>query len=155
MQVDLIAVGTKMPSWVETAWQDYVKRLPKEWKLNLIEIPAGKRGKNAPIKQILQQEGERVLKAAANCDTVIALDRLGKAINSHDLAGSCSTWLANRQRVAILIGGPEGLSDECLAAATTRWSLSAMTLPHPVVRVVIVEQVFRAWSILNNHPYHR
>ncbi len=155
MQIDLIAVGTKMPSWVETAWQDYVKRLPKDWRLNLIEIPAGKRGKNAPIKRILQEEGERVLKAAASCDTLIALDRIGRCISSHDLAKSCKAWLENRQRIAILVGGPEGLSEACLQKASTRWSLSAMTLPHPVVRVVIAEQVFRAWSILNNHPYHR
>jgi 23S rRNA (pseudouridine1915-N3)-methyltransferase len=155
MQIDLVAVGTKMPSWVDTAWKDYTKRLPKEWKLNLVEIPAGKRGKNAPIQQILQDEGRRALKAAAHCDTIIALDRVGKPLSSHDLANCCSDWLENRQKVAVLIGGPEGLSDDCLAAASKSWSLSAMTLPHPVVRVVLAEQVFRAWSILNNHPYHR
>jgi len=155
MQIDLIAVGTKMPGWVNDAWQDYVKRLPRDWSLNLIEIPAGKRGKNAPIERILQDEGERVLKAAADADTIIALDRIGKTISSQDLAHSCQQWHDNRQRIAILIGGPEGLSEDCLKAATTRWSLSGMTFPHPVVRIVIAEQVFRAWSILHNHPYHR
>jgi 23S rRNA (pseudouridine1915-N3)-methyltransferase len=155
MQIDLIAVGTKMPEWVDTAWKDYIKRLPKDWQLNLIEIPAGKRGKNAPIARILQDEGERALKAATNCDLIIALDRIGKFISSENLAQACSSWLENNQKIAILVGGPEGLSEACLTAATVRWSLSAMTLPHPVVRVVIAEQIFRAWSILNKHPYHR
>ena len=155
MQIDLIAIGTKMPQWVDTAWKDYVKRLPREWQLNLIELPAGKRGKNAPIQQILQDEGRRLLKAASHCDTLIALDRIGKNLNSQDLAKHCSHWVDNRQKIGLLVGGPEGLSDECLVKTKTRWSLSPMTLPHPIVRIVIAEQVFRAWSIVNNHPYHR
>jgi 23S rRNA (pseudouridine1915-N3)-methyltransferase len=155
MQIELIAVGSKMPDWVNAAWQDYSKRLPKDWQLTLSEIPAGKRGKNAPIERILQDEGERILKAAQHCDHLIALDRLGKAISSQQLAESCQSWHDNRQRIGILVGGPEGLSEACLAAAHQRWSLSAMTFPHPVVRIVLAEQVFRAWSILHNHPYHR
>lgn len=144
-----------MPSWVNDAWQDYAKRLPKDWALKLIEIPASKRGKNAPIERILQEEGERLLKAAEGCEILIALDRIGKDISSRDLAKHCSDWHENHQRVVILVGGPEGLSPACLDACHRRWSLSAMTLPHPIVRAVIAEQIFRAWSILNNHPYHR
>ena len=155
MQINLIAIGTKMPQWVNTAWENYTKRLPKEWQLKLIEIPAKNRGKQAPIQRILEIEGEQLLKAASGCDLIIALDRIGKAISSQVLAESCSSWLRNQHRVGILIGGPEGLSDSCLAAAPIRWSLSEMTLPHPLVRIVIAEQLFRAWSILNNHPYHR
>jgi 23S rRNA (pseudouridine1915-N3)-methyltransferase len=155
MQIELIAVGAKMPDWVNTAWQDYIKRLPKDWQLNLTEIPAGKRGKNAPIERILQDEGERALKAAQDCDVIIALDRIGKTISSQDLAQYCQRWHDDRRRAAILIGGPEGLSQTCLDAAHQHWSLSGLTFPHPVVRIVIAEQVFRAWSILHNHPYHR
>lgn len=155
MQIELIAVGAKMPDWINTAWQDYTKRLPKDWQLNLTEIPAGKRGKNAPIERILQEEGERILKAAQDCDVVIALDRIGRAISSQNLAQQCQAWHDSRQRVALLIGGPEGLSSSCLDASQQCWSLSTLTFPHPVVRIVIAEQVFRAWSILHNHPYHR
>lgn len=155
MQLDLIAIGTKMPGWVETACKDYIKRLPRDWTLNIIELPAGKRGKNAAIPAILEDEGQRILKAAEACDILIALDRIGKPINSQDLAQHCQQWHDNRQRVGLLIGGPEGLSENCLNATSARWSLSAMTLPHPIVRVVIAEQLFRAWSILHKHPYHR
>ena len=155
MQIDLIAVGTKMPQWVCEGFADYQARLPRDWTLNLIEIPAKKRGKNAPINAILQEEGERLLKAAAAADRIIALDRLGKSINSQQLATTCNRWHNESLRVAWLIGGPEGMSDECLQAAHEKWSLTELTLPHPLVRLVVAEQVFRAWSILHNHPYHR
>lgn len=155
MQIELIAIGTKMPAWVNTAWQTYVERLPREWSLSLKELPAQHRGKNAPIEAILADEGERLLKAAANAEHIIALDRGGRNISSMDLAKTTENWLQQRTHVAILVGGPEGLSPACLKAANQCWSLSALTYPHPIVRVVLAEQIFRAWSILNNHPYHR
>lgn len=155
MQIDVIAIGDKMPNWVHTAWQEYCKRLPQDWQLNLIEIPACKRGKNAPIDRILQEEGERLLKASHGSDHLIALDRMGKPIDSQGLAKACDDWHHKGYRTTFLVGGPEGLSENCLSRVDERWSLSSLTFPHPVVRIVIAEQIFRSHSILTNHPYHR
>ena len=155
MLIKLIAIGNKMPAWVNHGVDDYVKRTPKGWKLELVEIPPVKRGKNADTARVLSEEGERLMAAASDCEQVIALDRLGKSISSLDLAAQCETWYHQNATVAWLIGGAEGLSPACLSQATHRWSLSSLTLPHPMVRLVVAEQVYRAYSIFQNHPYHR
>ena len=146
MKLQLVAVGTKMPDWVQTGFTEYLRRFPKDMPFELVEIPAGKRGKNADIKRILDKEGELML-AAAGKNRIVTLDIPGKPWDTPQLAHELD--------VSLLIGGPEGLSPACKAAAEQSWSLSALTLPHPLVRVLVAESLYRAWSITTNHPYHR
>lgn len=155
MRVSLIAVGTRMPAWVEAGVNEYRKRLPPELQLDIREIALAKRGKNADIARAMQQEGSAMLAAIAPRDVVIALDVQGKSIGTEQLAARLAQWQLSGDNFSLLVGGPDGLAPECLERARERWSLSALTLPHPLVRVLIAEQLYRAWSINNNHPYHR
>lgn len=155
MKIQLIAVGTKMPKWIEEGYREYSSRFPKDMLLELIEIPAGKRGKNADITRILQKEGEQMLAAIPKSNRIVTLDIPGKRWDTEQLAQQLESWKLDGRDVSILIGGPEGLSPACKAAAEQSWSLSPLTLPHPLVRVVIAESLYRAWSITANHPYHR
>ena len=154
MKITLIAVGTKMPSWVTTGFEEYQRRFPKDMPFELIENPAGKRGKNADIKRILEQEGKAML-AACGKGKVVTLDIPGKPWTTPQLAEQLEAWKNDGRDVCLLIGGPEGLSPECKAVAEQSWSLSPLTLPHPLVRVVVAESLYRAWSLTTNHPYHR
>lgn len=155
MKLQLIAVGTKMPDWVRQAVNDYLRRFPKDLPFDLVEIPAGKRGKNADIKRILAKEGEMLLAAVPKSNRIVTLDIPGKPWNTEDLAANLDRWKQQGSDISLLIGGPEGLADECKTAAQESWSLSALTLPHPLVRILVVESLYRAWSITTNHPYHR
>jgi len=155
MRVHIIAMGDRMPAWVEQGYQEYAKRLGSELQLQLHELTAEKRGKSADVKRILQKEGERMLQAIpANCD-VIALDREGQMLSTESLADKLQDWLGAGRDLAWLIGGPEGMSPACLQRAQLRLSFSPMTFPHPLVRVILAEQIYRAYSILKNHPYHK
>lgn len=155
MRIALIAVGSRMPDWVEQGYQEYARRLPADYALQLVEIGAGKRGKGADITRITQQEGEKMLAAIPKGARVIALDVQGRGWGTEQLAQAMDEWRHDGRDVALLVGGPEGLAPECLAVAEQRWSLSPLTLPHPLVRIVVAEQLYRAWSILHHHPYHR
>lgn len=155
MQIQLLAVGQKMPAWVTEGFQQYQKRFPKDFELVLHEIAPGKRGKNADIARILRQEGEALLAAVPKGNRIITLEVTGKAWQTNDVAEQMQRWQLDGRNVSLLIGGPEGLSPECLQHAEQRWSLSPLTLPHPLVRIVVAESLYRAWSINNNHPYHR
>lgn len=155
MQIQLVAVGNKMPSWVTQGFKEYAGRFPADTRLTLKEITAGKRGKNADIKRILQKEGEQILSAIPQDNHIVALDVQGKAWDTHDLAKQLDRWKHDGRNVSLMVGGPEGLAPECVAAAGQKWSLSPLTLPHPLVRIVIAESLYRAWSLNNNHPYHR
>ena len=155
MQIDLICVGQKMPSWVETGFNEYIKRLPPTCRLNLIEIPLRKRTKNADLARLQQKEGEQMLSMIAQGTYVMALDEHGQMWNTQQLALKLAYWMQESPKVALLIGGPEGLAKACLQKAQQQWSLSALTLPHQLVRIIVAEQLYRAWSLLNNHPYHR
>jgi 23S rRNA (pseudouridine1915-N3)-methyltransferase len=155
MRINLIAVGTRMPDWVEAGIVEYRKRLPPELQFEIREIALAKRGKNADIARALQQEGAAMLAAIAARDVVIALDVQGKSFATEQLAAQLAQWQLNGENISVLVGGPDGLAAECLQRAQQRWSLSALTLPHPLVRVLFAEQLYRAWSINNNHPYHR
>lgn len=155
MHIHLIAVGEKMPGWVQQGYQEYAKRLPRECALRLVEIAPGRRGKNADIARALRDEGQRMLAAIPKEARVIALEVGGRAWSTEQLAAQLQDWMAGGQEVALLVGGPEGLSEEARALARQQWSLSPLTLPHPLVRVLLSEQIYRAWSILRNHPYHR
>ncbi len=154
MKIKLIAVGTKMPAWVSTGFTEYQRRFPRDLPLQLVEIPAGKRGKNADIARILEKEGEAMLAAAQGC-RIVTLDIPGKPWDTPELARQMERWQMDGRDVAILVGGPEGLAPACKAAAEQSWSLSNLTLPHPLVRILMAESLYRGWSINNNHPYHR
>jgi 23S rRNA (pseudouridine1915-N3)-methyltransferase len=155
MRVHVIAMGDRMPGWVEQGYQEYAKRLGSEFQLHLHELTPEKRGKGADVKRILQKEGERMLQAIpADCD-VVALDREGQLLSTEMLADKLKHWLGAGRDLALLIGGPEGMSAQCLQRAQLRLSISPMTFPHPLVRVILAEQFYRAYSILKNHPYHK
>ena len=155
MRIKLLAVGTRMPGWVETGVAEYRKRLPAEFSLEIQEIALAKRGKNADIRRARQQEGEALLKAVPRDDLIVALDVTGRALSTEKLADTLGGWHDEGHNLSLLVGGPDGLDSSCLEQARQRWSLSAMTLPHPLVRVMLAEQIYRAWSILQGHPYHR
>lgn len=155
MRIHLISIGNKMPRWVQEGYQEYAKRLPGECSLQLLEIPPGHRGKSADIERTIRDEGQRMLKAIPGNCRVVALDVKGKAWSTEQLSSQIGNWMNSGQHLALLIGGPEGLAKECLQRADSRWSLSPLTMPHPLVRVVVAEQIYRAWSLLRNHPYHR
>ncbi|MEM6160040.1 23S rRNA (pseudouridine(1915)-N(3))-methyltransferase RlmH [Erwinia sp. P6884] len=155
MKLQLVAVGTKMPDWVQTGFMEYLRRFPKDMPFELTEVPAGKRGKNADIKRILEKEGELMLGAVGKGNRIVTLDIPGHPWETPQLATQLERWKQDGRDVSLLIGGPEGLSPACKAAAEQSWSLSALTLPHPLVRVLVAESLYRAWSITANHPYHR
>ena len=155
MHIHLIAVGQRMPDWVTTAYQDFAKRLPNEYRLNLVELAAGKRGKNADIARAIADEGKRMLEAIPKDCLVVGLDERGRSWSTKDLAAQLSDWEQGGRDVALLVGGADGLAPDVKKRLDVTWSLSQLTLPHAMVRVVLAEQLYRAWSILNNHPYHR
>ncbi len=155
MRIRLIAVGTKMPDWVATGFNEYAKRLPNELKLEIVEIPLGQRGKGADIKKAIAKEARQIMAAIAPSDRVVALEVTGNSWSTEQLAENLSDWQMSGDNLALLVGGPDGLARECLERAQQKWSLSRLTFPHPLVRVVVAEQLYRAWTLLNNHPYHR
>lgn len=155
MQLHLIAVGQRMPDWVQTGYGEYAKRLPTECRLRLVEIAAEKRGKNADLPRLLAREGERMLAAVPKSARVVALAVEGRQWSTGQLAERLTGWLGEGRDIALLVGGPEGLAAECYARSDERWSLSPLTLPHPLVRIIVAEQLYRAWSLLSGHPYHR
>jgi 23S rRNA (pseudouridine1915-N3)-methyltransferase len=144
-----------MPSWVVDAYREYAKRLPRECTLQLIEIPLSKRRKSLTPEQAADEEGQHMLAALPKDCTVIALDVRGKSWSTEELAVRLQDWLGSGRDVALLVGGPDGLSAACLARAGLKWSLSSLTYPHSLVRIVIAEQMYRAWTINTGHPYHR
>ncbi|WP_196139357.1 23S rRNA (pseudouridine(1915)-N(3))-methyltransferase RlmH [Aliikangiella sp. G2MR2-5] len=155
MKIKLVAVGTKMPDWVEKGFINYAQRMPRDCSLELIEIPAAKRSKNQNSAQWMEKEGQAILRSLETSDFVVALDVKGKNWSTQQLADNIKQWQLGGSNIALLVGGPDGLSEECLARANAKWSLSALTLPHPLVRVILAETIYRAWSVTVNHPYHR
>jgi 23S rRNA (pseudouridine1915-N3)-methyltransferase len=155
MKINLIAVGTRMPAWVNIGFQEYTQRLPADYTVNLIEIAAAKRTKSADLGRLRQQEGEKLIAAAPAGNRIVALTEHGQLWDTQGLAKQLQTWHDNRMDISLLVGGPEGLSPACLSKAHYHWSLSPLTFPHPLVRILIVEQIYRAYSLLHNHPYHR
>lgn len=154
MQLRVLAVGTRMPGWVQTAVDDYSKRLPREYRLEWLEIPPAKRqGGNAA--RFREEEARAIRRQLKAGDYLIALDVAGKTVATEDIAQQMRDWQMQGDRAAVLIGGPDGLHESLLTEARQRWSLGRITLPHPLVRVVLAEQLYRAWSLNAGHPYHR
>ncbi|MFH7127444.1 23S rRNA (pseudouridine(1915)-N(3))-methyltransferase RlmH [Klebsiella pneumoniae] len=154
MKLQLVAVGTKMPDWVQTGFSEYLRRFPKDMPFELVEIPAGKRGKNADIKRILEKEGEMML-AAAGKNRIVTLDIPGKPWDTPQLARELERWKQDGRDVSLLVGGPEGSLPPVKQRRNRVGRSPPLTLPHPLVRVLVAESLYRAWSITTNHPYHR
>ncbi|MBA2711105.1 MAG: 23S rRNA (pseudouridine(1915)-N(3))-methyltransferase RlmH [Tatlockia sp.] len=154
-KITLICCGNKMPSWVNEGVYEFSKRLQEFVSLNVIEIPLIKRGKTSDLSRIFEKEATLMVAAIPNGARVIALEITGDSFNSEKLALKLEQLQQISSHLCFLIGGPEGLSPVLLARAEENWSLSQLTMPHPLVRIVLLEALYRAWSIINNHPYHK
>jgi 23S rRNA (pseudouridine1915-N3)-methyltransferase len=155
MQLLVAAVGQRMPAWVQQAWTEYARRLPRELSLELREIPLARRSRNAPAGKAVSAEGAKLLAAIPPGHRMIALDERGSQWSTRDLASRLEDWMREERGVGFMIGGPDGLSGDCRSRAQDTWALGRLTLPHPLVRVILAEQLYRAWTIICNHPYHR
>jgi 23S rRNA (pseudouridine1915-N3)-methyltransferase len=155
MRFNIVAVGQRMPSWVVEGWSEYARRFPRGFSLELREIPAIKRSRNIDIDSVRQRESESLLAAVPDSNVVFALDERGKQWSTVELSQKMSGWMQDGQDISFLIGGPDGLSSSCHDRAQGLWALSRLTLPHAMVRVLLAEQLYRAWTITQNHPYHR
>ncbi len=144
-----------MPAWVDLACEDYGRRLPAEIRLDTILLPLMKRGKNPDLARIKRDESRKLLTAVPKNSTIVVLDVLGLSLSTPKLSKMLANWMQQGQDVSLIIGGPDGVSDELLGLAKLKISLSALTFPHTLIRVMLMEQLYRAWTILNNHPYHR
>lgn len=155
MDVVLLAVGTKMPSWVNDGYHEYAKRLGRDCRLTLKEIPSPRRSNSEDSASVCKKEGDLLLAAIPKGAYVIALDEHGKLQSTQSVADKFQQLSESSQTLALLIGGADGLSDVVLQQSKEKWSLSKLTFPHAMVRVIVAEQLYRAVSLLNNHPYHR
>jgi 23S rRNA (pseudouridine1915-N3)-methyltransferase len=156
MNLRLIAAGTRMPEWVEQGYHDYAKRFANDYKLDLVEIALGSRN-SGDIKRAVEKEGERMLASIASMGNpyVVALQVGGKSLSTEQLAQFLQTRARDGRDIAFCIGGPDGIAPEVDAKADLRWSLSSLTLPHALVRVIVAEALYRAVSVIKQHPYHR
>lgn len=156
MRIHLLAIGTRMPSWVEQGFAEYQKRLPPDMRLELEEIPLPKRARG-DVSALIRAEGEALEKRLEKHPGAhrVALEVTGKHLDTPALSQRLGSLRDLGQDLALLVGGPDGLSPRVSAAAHERWSLSALTLPHPLVRVLLAEQLYRGWTLLTGHPYHR
>ena len=144
-----------MPDWVEQGYAEYAKRMPRECVVEMVELPLAQRTKNTDIAKAMEKEGESMLAMIGKGEQVIVLDVKGKSWSTEQLAENMASWKMSGSNYCLLIGGPDGLAPACLAIASAKWSLSALTLPHPLVRILVIEQLYRACTILQNHPYHK
>ncbi len=155
MKIRLLCVGTKMPAWVQAGVAEYEKRCARYLGLSLVEVPMAKRSKTVSIEQCIQKESDELLTRVQADDFVVAMEVTGKVLATETLAERVAQFRAEGRNLSLLIGGPDGLGAACREHANECWSLSAMTLPHPLVRILLVEQFYRVASILQGHPYHR
>ncbi len=155
MKVRLLVIGTRPDDWVREAVSLYLARLPAHLKPELVEIPLSLRSSGGDPAIAKAKEGQRIIQRLKPGDFVVTLDERGKGWSSVELAREVERWQSHQPSVVLVIGGPEGLSDDVSQRADQSWSLSAMTFPHGLARVIVVEQLYRAWTILQGHPYHK
>lgn len=158
MKLRILAIGQKMPTWVETGFKEYHKRIQPMMSTEMVELPPAKRSKNPSVAEIDKyktQEGQAILTAHLPKERLWVLDVRGKMLSTESLADKLQSAMTDGTDIALVIGGADGIAPDVLAQADFRWSLSDLTLPHPLVRVVLMEQLYRAMSIINHHPYHR
>ena len=154
MRLRVLAVGQKMPAWVDQGVEEYARRMPREISVEWLDIPPAKRG-SATREKYRVQEAEAIEAKLSGKDYVVALDICGKAVSTELIAERFDQWQMQGEQISIVIGGPDGLHPNILKGAKERWSLGQITLPHPLVRVILAEQLYRAWSVQAGHPYHR
>ena len=155
MRISLVSVGTKMSGWVQSGVDEYAKRIQSSLRFSLTEIPLAQRTKSSNISRCMQKEAEGILAKIQDNDYVITLEVAGKHYSTEEVAMRIAEFKADGRNLVFLAGGPDGLHKSCKARANVQWSLSQLTLPHPLVRILLVEQLYRASSLLEGHPYHR
>jgi 23S rRNA (pseudouridine1915-N3)-methyltransferase len=155
LRLTLLSASNRQPAWVDEGAEEYARRLRGRCTLELKTLPLARRTATTPVERAIHDEGERMLAAVPPGAQVVALLEKGKPWSTKELAAKLDGWMQRGAPVFLLIGGPDGLSSECVARADARWSLSNLTLPHGLVRVVVAQALYRAWSLLQNHPYHR
>lgn len=156
MRIRIITVTHKTPPWITTGCKEYLKRLQSNCTIELIDIPAEKRTAHADMQKLLTREGKKILDVINPQHLIVALDIKGRCWSTEELAQRLKSWQDDRQtNIDFVIGGPDGLSAECLQRSKIKWSLSNLTFPHALVRVILLEQIYRGFCILNQHPYHR
>jgi len=155
MHIRLVAVGDRQPTWVNDAFDNYTGRFPRPWKFRIDCIATAQRSKNYKSQNAMAAEGEQILARIKSDEQVILLDERGTQFTSQLLATRLSDWQADGRDLCFIVGGPDGVADACRQRADFTWSLSKLTLPHGLVRVLFAEQMYRAWSLQTGHPYHR
>ncbi len=155
MHIRLIAVGDRQPGWVDDAFRTYSTRFPREWKFRLDALATARRGKNDRSGAAMEAEGEQILAKIEPGEQVVLLDERGKQLTSSELSKRLEAWQTDGRNLCFVIGGPDGVSAAVRDRADFTWSLSNLTLPHGLARVLFAEQMYRAWSLQVGHPYHR
>ena len=155
MHIRLLAVGDRQPSWVDDAVAVYTARFPREWKFRLDAVPTARRQRNDKSRQAMEAEGEQILAKVGRGEIMVLLDERGRGVDSKGLATRLATWQNDGRDLCFVIGGPDGVSDNCRQRADFTLSLSRLTLPHGLARVLLTEQLYRAHSLQTGHPYHR
>jgi len=155
LNIELLAAGTKPPKWMQEGVFEYLKRMPRECRLEIREIAIAKRVKSGSVERFKEEEEKRIRQHIKKGARIVSLDVGGAMMSTEELSHKLKRWMGEHGRVQMLIGGPDGLSRGCLDMADESWSLSRLTFPHFLVRVLVAEQLYRAWSLLNNHPYHK
>lgn len=155
MHIRLLAVGDRQPGWVDDAFKNYTGRFPRDWKFRLDCIATARRSKNNKSQQAMAAEGEQILSRIKSTEQVVLLDERGTQMTSQALAGKLTDWQTDGRDLCFVIGGPDGVAEKCRQRADVCWSLSKLTLPHGLARILFAEQMFRAWSLQTGHPYHR
>lgn len=155
MDVNIIAVGKKEPEWINQGVTEYTKRLSGDVKINLVEVPTVKRGKTDSIDMVLRKEARKIMAAIPRGLPYVALDEHGKLLSTVNIAEKLDRWINEGMSPCLVIGGADGLHESIKSGALELWSLSKLTLPHGMARLLLAEQIYRAWTILKNHPYHR
>ncbi len=147
MNINLLAIGKRMPDWVNAGTTEYLRRMPRDYTVNLIEISS--------VTYDKKKESAALFEKCNPEKPIIALDRLGKTLDTRQLSVILREYHDSSQDIQLLIGGPDGIHEDYLKKADQLWSLSALTLPHPLVRILLCEQLYRAWTLLTGHPYHK
>ena len=155
MHIRLIAVGDRQPHWVDDAFAAYAKRFPPPWKFRLDSIATARRNKPGEAARAIQQETDAILAKLGRDEQVVLLDEKGKQLTSKQLADRLQAWQSDGRDLAFIVGGPDGVADAIRQRADFTWALSELTLPHGLARILLSEQLYRAWSLESGHPYHR
>ncbi|HJL95830.1 MAG: 23S rRNA (pseudouridine(1915)-N(3))-methyltransferase RlmH [Gammaproteobacteria bacterium] len=155
MLISIVCIESSRPDWAKQAFESYESRFNKSININWKGCKPIRRNKNYNVQKIIQSESKLLLSNTKENDIVVSLDRKGRKLDTLDLKNSLEDWISSSNNISFIIGGPDGLSEECINQSRFSWSLSELTFPHSLVPVIIIEQLYRAWSITQNHPYHR